>query len=168
MRKIKTLWERFISKLKIWQTAIIALLFLLLSIGLYSHFAGVPMNRVNFCFFLICLLCFLYIFMVFLFSTVNKLFDKSYEREERKALKKIQQMLNGSYKKVKYESYDTESLVTRLKTQAVERVGLELYARLDEKNNICFVYKDEKGNNVTNEMRTINYSGFLNRFTIDE
>ena len=164
MRKIKTLWERFISKLKIWQTAIIALLFLLLSVGLISHFAEIPMNKGNFYLF-ICLACFL----VFLANTIDKLIGKLDEKEEREALKKIQQMLNGSYKKVKYESpNDTEPLVTRLKTQAIERVGLELYARLDEENNIWLVYKDEKGNNVTDEKKKKSYRNFLYYFTIDE
>ncbi len=168
MRKIKTLWKRFISKLKIWQTAIIALLFLLLSIGLYSHLAEIPMNKGNFYLF-ICLVICLACFLVFLANTIDKLVDKSDKKEEREALKKIQQMLNDSYKKVKYESpNDTESLVTRLKTQAIERVGLELYARLDEENNIWLVYKDEKGNNVTDEKKKKSYRSFLYYFTIDE
>ena len=92
MRKIKTLWKRFISKLKIWQTAIIALLFLLLSIGLYSHLAEIPMNKGNFYLF-ICLVICLACFLVFLANTIDKLVDKSDKKEEREALKKIQQML---------------------------------------------------------------------------
>ena len=96
---------------------------------------------------------------IFAVISIEKTADNVIERETKKMLYAIKQLLDDEYKLIKYTS-DNVSQILELYEDATKMNNQKLYAKLDEDDNICYAIIDDDGN-IISKKKNKKYRFFL-------
>lgn len=163
MKKESKLIERISSKLTLNQAiiglTIFAIVFMITFVNELKDYKIDMLNT------LLWILAFIptYVFAVISFE---KTADNVIERETKKILDAVKQLLNDEYKLVKYES-NCASEIFELYEDVTKKNNQKLYAKLDIDDNICYAIIDDNGK-IISEKKNKKYRFFLENIYVYE
>ena len=161
MKKSQKLLERISSKLTLRQAIIGFTIFAIMF--MVSFVNELKDYKIDILYTVLWILFFVPTF-IFAVISIEKTADNVIERETKKMLYAIKQLLDDEYKLIKYTS-DNVSQILELYEDATKMNNQKLYAKLDEDDNICYAIIDDDGN-IISKKKNKKYRFFLENFYV--